>query len=462
MDNDQSYISTDESQNEWNTPVEYPRYSRLAEFFILFLWVFLTLEGIFGEYIRKAFDAGNIWWTHLTRWNLFPSELLFYNPIFLLLCVIIIVKGRAWGYKTNRGIFLLLIIMGLGIAGALHGKLAGAPGNFWLADLRQSVLGAFIVPIIVILASSIRLSMVLGRFCKLCVILGIWNGMIGALTFAGVLEESSWMAVSWRGEYILILAYIILATRAIVVGKTAIFSLLAIGFGIIVPFHKPTIATFVFANLFLITLTFLASKRLGAMVYLRSIKMIIFAAIFGAMLVPWIFTLGQGRGREYFETKYLKLQNTAASRDLTGRRFEIWSWGIEEWKKNPVFGTGFGFWIQTDTAEGGIRYVPVHNLLVSWLYQLGLVGLSIAVIVMLVWIFRMVHYFKFCDLSDIGNYWNLLGVFGWVLTMTWANLYGVVIGSIHLQLFFFMCIGFLSNAEAQHYMVVTSSQQDDS
>lgn len=431
-----------------------PNHGRITELFILVCLIILILEGIFSSYLGAALEEQRAWWTKITPWKLYPSELIFYNPIFIFVVVIILLKGRAGGYKTNRGIGLLIILMGLGITSSLHGLIAGAPGNLWLADLRQSVLGAFIVPLICVIAPRIRLNIILDRFCKIGVVLGLWNGIIGVNTFAGTIHDDSLLAASWRGEYVLLLVYVVLFTRALITGKKSLLSLLAVSFGIIAPLHKPTIATFVLLNLIVAGLILFLVNNISRKVYLRAINMIIVIGVFVVLMLPWIFSLGQGQAKAYFETKYLKL-NTV-DRDLSGRRFEIWKWGLDRWKEHPFFGIGFGFWVASPGTEGDI-YTPIHNVLISWLYQTGIFGVSIILVITVLWLKRIMRFFKHCLLYTLDNDWGLLGMFGWVLTMLATTGYGVYIGASHINFLLFVCIGFLSDAEAQHFLFLKNN-----
>lgn len=103
---------------------EYPSYSRLAEGFLLFLGTILICEGVFTAYFRAVLDEKLLWWTRLTPYRLFPSELIFYGPA-LLISFFVVLRGRTAGYKTARGLWLLLPFWIVGAIQAVHGRLAG-------------------------------------------------------------------------------------------------------------------------------------------------------------------------------------------------------------------------------------------------------------------------------------------------------------------------------------------------
>ncbi|MFH1616000.1 MAG: O-antigen ligase family protein [Planctomycetota bacterium] len=435
-------------------PSGYQNPSRFAENLILLMWLILLVEGLFTPYLRGAFGEGGAWWTRITPWDLFPSELIFYNPLTALIGLYIITRGRTYGHKTTRGLWMLVLIFCWGIYGALNGLLSGAPGNFWLADLRQTVLGAWIVPVICSLAPRVRLSVLLRRFYKAGMLMAIYNGTIGIMTFAGLIYEDSRFQIGWYSEYILIFMYIAILSQKVITDKGTFLSLFIISYGIIAPFHKPTIGVFVLANFFVLIFFVISSRKLGLKVYLRTFKVATMLAVGAALLMSYMFTLGNDALREWINRKYLKLQVSAGSRDLSGRRFAAWGWGIDQWKSHPFKGTGFGIWLVTyeGEGEGDVRYVPIHNLLIETLYETGVFALILWSCVIF-WLARIYKYLKVC--SDDYDYWAILAMYCWVLTMIAMSGAGRYLGAVNIQLTFFICVGLLTNAEAQYHTALS-------
>lgn len=422
-----------------------PPYSKWTEWFVLFLWTLLCWEGVFGQYFRDALPMKEAWWMRLTPWNLYPSELIFYNPVFLFFAALTVVIGRSpYSYRTMRSAGLLLTLLVLGMWGAIHGYLAGAPGNYWLADFRQSFLMATFVPMFAVLSNKLRLDVISLRFCRIGVIATIYCGIAGTLVFAGVWQEFDRQVPFWHGSFVLILMYALMVTRYILTGKRSFLLILGLAFGILAPLHKPAIAAFIIINGLILIITFLIHHKTEGS-SLRIFVVLIIMSIFALLLLGWVFTLGQGTAVEWIQQKFFKL-HVAGGGDLSGRRFELWSWGLDQWRQHPIFGTGYGFLVRAD-AGGEVVYVPIHNTPIELLYQFGLVGFIPIVTVCMVWLIRMYRFLKVYD--DLRLFWPLLGMYIWVVTMLVACCFGKNLGLTSVGFVFWACVAFLSNAEAQ-------------
>jgi O-antigen ligase len=434
-------------------------YSRLAEWFVLIVWTLLCWEGVFGQYFRDALPKQEAWWMRLTPWSLYPSELGFYNPFFLLIVVFITMRGRTVGYKTVRGIGPLLILIAMGMWGAFHGFVAGAPGNYWLADFRQSFLMAIFVPFFAVIAPRIRVDKLMERFYKIGIVATVYCGIAGMLVFAGIWNEFDRQVPYWHGSFVLILMYILALTRIIVTGKNTFSSMLlvlALAFGILAPLHKPATVGFVIANMMILVIVFLKRKTLGTGAMGRSFIVFVIMCIFAVGLLSYVFTIGGGTAVEWVQRKFFKM-HVAGGGDITGGRLEFWGWGLAQWKMHPFFGTGYGFWVITSTGEGITRYLPIHNTIIETLYQMGLIGFIVIGWTVLFCVVRMFRFIKTCKDPDD---WPLIGMFIWVVTMLVASCYGKNLGLTSVGFVFWICVAFLSNAEAQHFMAINYENTD--
>lgn len=80
------------------------------------------------------------------------------------------------------------------------------------------------------------------------------------------------------------------------------------------------------------------------------------------------------------------------ARFSTSYRYEIWEFMYEEWKKNPLFGSGGGY-----LAEVQFKYVHhMHNVYLRLIFEWGLIGLSL-----LIWVLIKVYFLLKSNISII-------------------------------------------------------------
>jgi hypothetical protein len=424
-------------------------YSPAAEWFVLLLWVFLYLEGQFSIYLQAVVEERAAFWTRITPFALFPSELVFYGPI-LIIATFIALRGRTAGYQTSRGLWLLVILWIIHVAQALHGILAGSQQRLWLRDLRGSVLPSFVVVMICALAPRIRLAVFVERFCKIGVGFGIYNGIVGSLVFTGTLEEKSFLIGGMRATYILTLMYILAFTRLIFSGKRTTLMLWALAFGVVAPLHKPVITGFAFANVAALVLFVLTSRRFGVAPYLRTTRVALVMGVFFVVVISWLFTLGGGTAKEYVERRFLKTNVSVVSRDISEARFGAWKWGFEQWQRKPIVGTGLGFPMAIQNPDGLWVPLGIHNIPLTTLYETGLIGFIIIMTIVFIWHVRIFRFLRICP--DPEEHWPLLGMYIWIWSLMFGGLYGHIFSLENVAFILWMCVGFLTNAEAQWVM----------
>ena len=435
-------------------------YSALSEWFILGLWLFLCLEGMFRSYLDPIINGRSSWWSTLTPYMLYPSELVFYGPI-LLISLLVVIRGRRWGYKTSRGIWLLVPFWILGGLQAMHGKFAGAPGNAWLADLRQMVLMSIFVPTFCVLAPKVRMWKLVERFYRIGLILALYNGTMGLLMLTGLMDRTSEYAPFFNGDYVLTMMFVFVLIRSIILNKRSLLSLVVLTYGIVTPLNKPALAVFAFAVFAVFLAIWLFRKRFETVVYKKAVKMLFALAVLFAVYVLWLGTVGGGAAKQWLAERFLKVRVAGAERDISAGRFAAYQWGIDQWKQYPIFGTGFGIQIVHFTNENKVVTMPVHNTPITILYQTGLTGFLLCLVIFLIWLRRMYNYFQEC--TDVMEMWPLLGMFAWSMTMVFSTLLGQTLGINNVGFLFWMCVAFLSNAEAQNYrsrIEEDMSQQD--
>jgi len=91
----------------------------------------------------------------------------------------------------------------------------------------------------------------------------------------------------------------------------------------------------------------------------------------------------------YVRRRYLKIHPQTYERlDISSGRFSIWSEAVRQWRKNPVFGVGFGKDIDAyplfHKRKLFDRGKQLHNIVLYFLYQGGLIhGLSVLILLLL-------------------------------------------------------------------------------
>lgn len=426
-------------------------YSSLAEWFFTFLICTLLTEGIFANYLQAVLDEKGAWWTNITPFQLWPSELIFYGPI-LFVSIFVLLRGRSTGYRTARGLWLLAPLWAIGIVQMIHGKIAGAPGNFWLADFRQTVAMSHFAIITCILAPRIRVWKVADRVCKFAVILAIYDGVTSAMVFAGILDwtMTSPFKAAQYGEYDLAFIILLALARSIITGKSSKIVTYTLIFGLMVPLNKGPIVVWLAGTMAILFLVGLTSKMGGIAKFLRAAKLMLILGVFLFVLLGWVFTLGGGAAKEWINQRVFKTHVASNERDLTQARFALYKWGLEQWLQHPLFGTGFGHHPAVQTAEGNWRLVGVHNYYIIYLYQTGIICFAIVSAVFIIWLRRIYRYLKVC--SDQQEYWVFVGMYAWVLSMLLNSFMLTDLGITSVGFIYWMCVGFLNNAEGQSYM----------
>jgi hypothetical protein len=418
------------------------------ENFLFVLLLILLIEAVFTMYVRYTLNEKVVWWTRITPWRLYPSELIFYGPAFLFF-MFFLIKGNVHRYKTARGAWLITILWVVGISQMIHGLMRGAPGNYWLADFRQTVAMSYVAFCICILATRIRLWKVLDRFCKVGAVFAVYNGVMGALTFAGLLSRESLFTPFFVAEVIFILMYAFVLGRSLVTNKGSKIILWMLIFGIVTPLHKPTVAIFVTTNIAIFFIFSRTGKAISMDLFYKYIKMFLIIGISLSILLGWVFTLGEGSAKEWINRRYLKAHVTGGG-DISGRRFFLYQWGFEQWKKHPLFGTGFGHHLFEIDAKGEPKLTGVHNYFLLYLYQTGTVCFLTVSAVFICWLSRIYRYLKVCYSPE--EYWPLASMFSWILAMLLNSLVGTSLGLTTIGFIFWISVGFLTNAEAQYHI----------
>lgn len=127
-----------------------------------------------------------------------------------------------------------------------------------------------------------------------------------------------------------------------------------------------------------------------------------------------------------------KMQSRMAADDVLSQRGEIWNVAVEAWKRYPLFGVGMTNYnqismerVQQWVEASGRTYVAsnylgsshAHSLYITTLAERGLFGLGVLMIVLLAWLYSLLHYLPSARDDDMA--WMLWGgsFSAWLVTV---------------------------------------------
>ncbi len=431
----------------------YGRYSRLGEWYLTACFIFLLIEGIFYRYISELTSARAYWFTRLTPYNLYPSVLYFYGIGFLI-GLLIILAGRRWWHVPIKGLGAYLVLWFVYVSWGLYGGLRHNP--WWHQDIRSTILPSIVIPWVVVLAQNIRYDVVLSRIIKIAIPFAIWNFISGILFFAGgaYIKGRSIFTITWVGEYILLLAYVLAFARSIGEGKGAKLPLIILAVGILSPLHKPVLVTFLIANIVLMYLAMRNGLKVGSVRVGKTILVLFLLLIVVAGFGKYIFSLGEGSAERFLRYRFLKEGSTLG---YSGGRIDMWRECLGWWTESPVTGKGLGKKLH-GTREGLPYALPIHNLPIQTLMQTGVVGLIIAMVAAISWLWRSITTLPLETLPV--RVWTRLALVTYVCAMLITTLYGETLSVRPLAFTFWIVLAMETAAHSQliHYF---SPQQSD-
>lgn len=230
-------------------------------------------------------------------------------------------------------------------------------------------------------------------------------------------------------------------------------ALALIGLGLVtlaylLKFAKPVLALF----LFILAATFVLTGNLNraSVAWILSrfkIKMVLItlsvlvAIVLSAIAID-IYTDGmlQAAIRFYIFKERLTAAGDVQYGDMAGGRFAIWSAALASWTDRPWFGHGLGASVE-GLATGWFVKTQFHNYPVQLLHNTGLVGASIVVGAVSIWLRRVFVRIAAIDDPDARAVPASLYIF--VLGMGFFGLYGHSLTYPPSTLLFWMCVGFL-------------------
>ncbi|MCB9849348.1 MAG: hypothetical protein H6817_01435 [Phycisphaerales bacterium] len=406
-----------------HAPAATQTYSKAAEWYLVFCMFIPIFEGKFNDAIDLMVSTRSLIIFRLTPYNLVPTE-LFFCGIGFFIGMIIWLTGRRPENPPVRGVYSLFVYCVVIAVWVVYGFLQGR--SSWLTDARSFLVPVAVVPWVATLAHRIRVDVVYARLIRLGAVLAVLNAIGGALFFvrAGFVPEGSWLAASFRGEYVLLFCYLMAFARTIGSSKKTPLSLIALAMGLLMPLHKPVLFAFMIANVALVVLALKTGRRFGNVKIGGTLLTIVLLGGVGLVGVGGALSLGRGFGKEYLLNRIFKYNQSMRDRDVSGGRIGMWTECLERWVDNPIIGRGMGDRLTIKKTKG-IAILPIHNLYIQLLMQMGIVGLLPIIAVAVIWLTRSLGTLSWE--TSLERYWPRLGAAAYILTILAGSSVGDVL-----------------------------------
>jgi O-antigen ligase len=376
---------------------------------LVFILFGVMLEAGFYDFLTPYVSERVFWIFKLTPFNLYPSDLFLFplTVIFALLAGFSYRKIRI----SNRG-SLLFVWWSVCLLATIVGFSNDTP--YLSADIRNYLVRSIVAPAIFVLAVRSNLERVLDGFFSLSVVLAVVLLVRRVALILGV----GFLSVPFGGwlTHVLLLPLAITLMRILVQEDDSAkgrFQLIIMSAGIIQEFWKPTM--FGLFALFAIAFLVSASQRGSAPLALNEssgLKRIAgLLTLIGILVAPLLLS-----DLDFYLSKfrYAYLKEGFAIQDLSGNRFQIWAQAIDLWRNNPILGTGFGELLQGYVLHAGsgqylfYNQIYVHNIALQLLYQCGILGFLVAMILVFRWYFLVQKTIWRVPLGSRGIYLGLV------------------------------------------------------
>lgn len=84
-------------------------------------------------------------------------------------------------------------------------------------------------------------------------------------------------------------------------------------------------------------------------------------------------------------------QRNLPSGDVSDVRFDLWLTGLNMWRTNPIFGVGYGEFLDRSVEFGSRQGILAHNTFVTFIAETGLLGLSLVVLPILIAVVMLIR-----------------------------------------------------------------------
>jgi hypothetical protein len=433
--------------------------SSFIRFFIFLVLLSGLAEGILYGFFFPMVSERKYLIFRITPYNLFPTD-LFIFPLAVGVAFLTASLYKSHPKVRNGYIGFLIAWVVICIQGILIGLYNG--NVYLIGDVKNLALRSLFAPVLFIICSYINLNNTINKIIKIGSFFAIYIIIKNILSYIGINFESQlqpryylsvWPEMVMLFPYSLLVVKFLSGTQSRSADRLQLF-LLALG--CMSDFWKPNVAAFIICSFFAFVVV-ATERKFGIMK--RFVRILFFVSITIIVLLAVIQLMGKSdKVITLISTNYLKENATIA--DLSGGRFQIIGLALQKWQRAPILGTGFGDPISGSILDAGtgtykefIRVYP-HNYMVQMLYQLGIVGTVIFVILTILWLRR---FFK-TQKTILGNekiIYKGIGVF--CLTIFTVSFFSETMTSEVIGLLFWCSVGMLASIEFRSKLIAVST-----
>jgi len=436
-------------------------YSKLAEWYLTGCLLLLILQGVFLTFWvgdERGEKCADYVLERITGVALAPSELYFLT-VGGLIGVVIMLGGLGQSQSRTLGLWSFIGIWVIHGAATVHGILRG---NFsWIPDVRWMIVPSVVVPWVVMLAHKVRYDVVLWRFVKIAAPLAALNAARGMFfmtkgaKIAGHVERRWSAGITFEGDLVLLLAYIMVLAR-ILTGKTkAIWLVLILAAGCVLSLSKISISCFIMATIFSVFLVIrMGRTHMGGGVSKTALRLLLVG--FSLAIVVWFgANFRGGVGVRYLRERAFKVNVAKHKRNIATGRVGIWTQAFDQFRSSPIVGLGIGTRLQGKKRIGPRSLLPYHNYYLRYLAQTGLIGFSVVAGAFLLWWSRSFRALK--QEPSPERLWVRIGFIAYVMAIAFSGIYTEVLSSHAVSYLFWIVIAMEAVA---HSEILTDPSND--
>jgi len=412
--------------------------------YLIFILLFGIVQATFVVAIYDFLNRPNAF-SAITSLKLYPTD-AFILPLTALLVLFSFLDKRERQTNTSRRAILYVLWIIFCIDGIAVGLMYHNP--FILTDTKNLLIRSLFAPLVFMLGTHAGLDKVLNKIVGLAMLPALFVGVNSFIHFMGRIPITDTSTSVWPGMAML-LPFSIALFLSLLRSQRGPAGLLAVGifaFGCIADFWKPKVASLIICCAISLLLFLARIHNIGFKVK-KIAKVALLALATAAALVVLMNISGYWIDFSNNLTRLISidyLKNTAAIQDLSGNRFEIIKLGMGVWLREPYFGSGFGaplsgYFLDYFTGAYIVReHIFPHNFGLQALYQLGVVGFGLLVLILALWIQQIIRTLKIMGKANDPYY---LGILSFCITILAVSLFSEIIVSDALGYLFWVSMG---------------------
>lgn len=407
-----------------------------AEWFLLIGVILMIAESVFSGLPLRLMSMP-FWVSNWLPFNLALCEVYFMGFGLAIVLLSPLFRRRPAGRPVMGAGLLALAWLVYGFA-AYRGAIRGQED--WLQDLRGLMFGSLSIPTFLWLARRVRAPLVFTWCARLCVPIAMLYALAGIrqIVEGSAGDPNALLQARWSGGYAILLLFMLASGRLLIRPGASRLLPALFAAAALAPLSKPVLALFIYGGILFAVLASMAlRRRLGSV----GIRILTLGAIIIAGIVWTLSAMldsSGGYAQEHLRKRILK--EGASAPDLSGGRFEAWTFCLDQWRTAPWLGTGLGLHAEAMSQAGFIRTLPVHNLALQTLMQAGALGLAVILLILATWLRRV--FWHLPREPDAALRIVRVAMVAFVLNTLIASLYGEPLASPVVAQLFWMAVAF--------------------